>query len=147
MTKHLPPTRGKHALRFSYSQWYPQWESSTELSDSPFGQATLKITVHGGTAWEPLTEDELALIDSVIDGLPELLPLVATKLREWDESLRDTKLFRETFNQPSIYLFDRDEHPRKSWTFVVERLAFEGDNWGVHLEFSERQFQRMWAGD
>ena len=147
MTNHLPPARGRHNLRFSYSQWYPQWEAVTELSDSPFGKGTLQIKVHGDTAWEPITDDELALIDNVLDWLPDILPVVTSKLRAWDESLSDAKLFRETFTQPSISLFERDEHPRRSWAFVVERLAFEGDNWGVHLEFFEDQFREIWAGD
>ena len=147
MPKHLPPSRGKHGLRFSHSQWYPQWDASTELANSPFGRSTLDITVHGGTAWEPVTEEELSLIDCILDWLPDLLPLIVAKLREWDESLTDEKVFRETFKQPSICLFDRGDYLTQSWTFVVERLGFEGDNWGVHLKFAGRQFVDKFAGD
>jgi hypothetical protein len=148
--KYLPPARGKHGLRFSYSQWYPQWEASVELPASPFGQTTLEIEVSGGTAWEPVTEDELALIDRILDSLPDVLRLVIAKLKEyddWNESLQDPKVFRETYNQPSICLLDRDEHPRRSWTFVVERLAFDGDAFGWHLKFIEMDFQEIGAGD
>ncbi len=147
MPKHLPPARGKHQLRFSYSQWYPQWNASVELPESPFGRTTLEITVHGGTAWEPVTEEELSFIDRILDWLPELLPLIKAKLREWDENLEDEKLFRETFKQPSICLFERDDHLAQSWTFVVERLGFDGDNWGVHLTFTGPRFVAIFAGD
>jgi hypothetical protein len=147
MAQNLSPARGKHQLRFIYSQWNPQWEASAELVNSPFGQNTLKIVVQGGTAWEPVTDDELTLIDRALDWLPDLLPIISSKLRESGEGLQDPKQFRETFSQASICLFGREEHPRNSWTFIVERLAFEGDNWGVHLECTGRDFQVIWAGD
>ncbi len=94
-----------------------------------------------------MTEEELSLIDRILDWLPDLLPLITAKLREWDETFKDEKVFRETFKQPSICLFERDDYLTQSWTFVVERLGFEGDSWGVHFKFTERQFVEMFAGD
>jgi hypothetical protein len=147
MTQHLPLARGRHGLRFSKNQWYEQTEASIPLPDSPFGQKTLNIKVDGRSAWQPVHDDELVLLDDVLDWLPELLPFITSKLRAWDSRFEDPKMFRETFNVPSIWLSEQDEQPRKSWTFVIERQEFEGDNWGVHLEFIEKHFQEMWAGD
>jgi hypothetical protein len=123
--KYLPAPRGKHQLRFSYSQRFPQWEASVEVPDSPFQQQALKVIVDRGTAWEPITEDQLALIDSILDRLPELIPFVVSKLKEWDRSCEDPKVFQECFNQAQVWLSEREEHPRRSWTFVVEKFDDE----------------------
>ena len=147
MPKDLPAPRGKHDLRFTFSQWDRVWETSIPLPESPFGQDTLKVVVEDGTAWDFVRDDELALVDRVLDWLPELLPVIIQKLRAQHESLEDAQAFRKVFNQASIWLSDRDERPRKSWTFVIERLAFEGDNFGVNLRFIEKDFQDMFAGD
>jgi hypothetical protein len=145
--KYLPAPRGKHQLRFSYSQWYPQWEAIIEPPSSPFQQQTLKVIVNRGSAWEPVTEDELALIDRILDRMPDLIPFVVSKLVEGDSSCEDPRVFREYFTQAHIWLSERDEHPRTLWTFVVEKLDEEGEViFGTHLEFSGDEFQEIWAG-
>ena len=145
--KYLPAPRGKHQLRFSYSQRYPQREAIVDLPSSPFQQRTLKIIVDRQTAWDPVTEDQVALIDRILDGLPELIGFVVSKLKEQDSSFEDPEVFRDYFTQAQIWLSEREEYPRVSWTFVVERLDEEGDAiFGTHLEFNGDRFQEIWAG-
>ncbi len=146
MPRYIPSPRGKHQLRFAYSQWDEEYEATTKLASSPFGRSILKIQVRG-TAWDLITEDELALIDRVLDSLPELLPLISAKLREWLDPSDDSKAFRKFFKQASICLDDRGEHPRRSWSFIVERLGFEGDNQGWVFKFTDNELQDVFAGD
>lgn len=147
MPRILPVPRGRHKLRFSYSQWEPVYEASIELPDSPFAEKALKIVVEAATAWELVTDEEVALIDQALDWLPDLLPVITSRLQEYSAGVQDPKLFREAFRRASIYLGERGEHSKESWTFVVESLAFEGDNWGVHFKFVGDELQDVFAGD
>ncbi len=147
MPKIQPPPRGRHALRFEYDQEYQDWNASIRLDGSPFGRDMLNVIISGGTAWEPPTNKEMALIDSILDRLPEIIPSVTLKLKGMHLTLEDPKAFREAFSQPQIWLPEREHQLSGRWVFVVERQGFEGDNWGVHLEFVGDEFQRMFAGD
>ena len=142
--KYSPAPRGKHQLRFSYNQRFPQWEATIELPCSPFQQPILKVIVVGPLG-NRVTEDQLALIDRILDRLPELIPFVVSKLR-WDSSFEDPMDFRDHFTKAHIWLSEQEEHPRRSWTFVVEKLDDEGDAiWGIYFEFNEDEFQEMWG--
>jgi hypothetical protein len=123
------------------------WETTVELPDSPFGQSTLKIQIFNERIpTPPPRPDQLALIQRVRDSLPKLLPIVVQQLVEYDEDLKDSKVFRKQLVTPSISLFSPEENPSRSWSLTVERPS-HGGAFGYHLEFVEMEFKDIWAGD
>lgn len=115
------------------------------MSKSPFGNNTLEIWVWSDSAWEPVTEAELALVDSILDRLPELLEEVCTRLLARYSNFNDSGEFRELCNRPTLWI--NRESASGRWSFVVARRADEDDFVAIHLEFQGMTFQEMWAGD
>jgi hypothetical protein len=123
------------------------WQATTKLANTPFKVPTIKIQVFNERMpTPPPRPDQLALIQRVRESLPKLVPIVIQKLGEYDEDLKDPKMFREQLIEPSISLFSPDETPSHTWSFTIERPS-HGAGLGYHLEFVEMQFKEIWAGD
>jgi len=131
-------------LQFSYDRSLWQWEARTQISASPFSTATVKIQIVGDE--KPLRPDQLALVQRVIAWLPELMPQITKQVAEYDEDLKDPKILREQLTEPSISLFEPEEQPSRSWSFTIERPS-HGSAFGYHLEFVDKDFKEIWAGD
>jgi len=115
------------------------------MSKSPFGSNTLGVWVWSDSAWEPMTESELALIDSILDRLPELVEEICSRLLTRYSNINDAEAFRQLCNQPILWI--NRERAGGQWSFVVERRADEDDSVATHLEFQGMTFREMWAGD
>src|ERR1051325_10534282 len=131
-------------LQFSYDRSLWQWEARTQISGSPFFNGTAKIQIVGDE--KPLRPDQLALVQRVIVWLPELMPQIVKQLAEYDKDLKDPKILREQLAGPSICLFELDERPSRSWSFTIERPS-HGSAFGYHLEFVDKEFKEIWAGN
>jgi hypothetical protein len=131
-------------LQFSYDRTLWQWEARTQISGSPFSNATVKVEIVGDE--KPLRPDQLALVQRVIGWLPELMPQIIKQLAEYDKDLKDPKVLRDQLTEPSICLFEPDERPSRSWSFTIERPS-QGNTFGYHLEFVDKEFKKIWAGN
>ena len=140
----IMPGCANHNLQFRYDRSNWQWEAQTQFPSSPFSADTVKIQIVGEE--KPLRPDQLALVERVFGWLPELLPQIIRHLGEHDEELKDPAAMRTQLTDPSISLFEPDEQPSRSWSFVVERPS-QGTSFGYHLEFVDKEFQTIWAGD
>jgi len=141
----IMPGCKKKELRFVFRE--NAWEATTKQPGTTFSAHSIRIALDRDEIPPlPVRADELALIHRIINSLPELLPLIAQKLGEYQKDLKDPAIFREQLLDPCIYLFPPDEKPRHSWSFTVERPAV-ADAYGYHLEFNEKDFKEVWAGD
>jgi len=131
-------------LQFSYDRGLWQWEARTQISGSPFSNATVKVQIVGDE--KPLRPDQLALVQRVIGWLPELMPQIVKQLTDYDKDLKDPKILREQLAEPSICLVEPDEQPSHSWSFTIERPS-RGSAFGYHLEFVDKEFKKIWAGN
>ena len=132
---------------FQFTEGNACWETTTEFPQGPFGKATIKIQVFNERLPTPRPRrDQVALIHRVVEGLPELMPVIIQKLAEYDEDLKDPTVFREQLVQPAICLFDPDEQPSRSWSFSVERPSF-GESFVYVLDFVDKEFKEIGAGD